>query len=86
VSAVETAIKKVKGLSESQAKELLGWLAAHKLRSPLKKRPTQPRRKRKRYPTTPEILAWHASIRRTTDWEPPRMSDEMVPGVSGFFS
>lgn len=75
MSAVELAVKKVKKLSASEARELLGWLAARKSGS---SRPgaRDPRHKRPR--TMKELKAWHDSIRFTTDWEPPRMPDDLV--------
>jgi hypothetical protein len=79
MSAVELAVKKVKKLSASQARELLGWLdkrqakgkAAKPRRQPWWRRGTASQRKAR-------LKAWHDSVRGTTDWEIPRMPDEMV--------
>ncbi|HWN97559.1 MAG TPA: hypothetical protein VNT99_21200 [Methylomirabilota bacterium] len=83
MSAVETAVKKVKGLSERRAKALLGWLSEQE---------SAPRRVRRSSPATPRkrqarrsmrsLMAWYDSIRGTTDWEPPRMPDDLVRRVS----
>jgi hypothetical protein len=79
VSAVELAVKKVKKLSDRQARELLGWLdqqqangTAHKRRTPASGRKAKARRSMKK------LLAWYDSIRLTTEWEPPRMPDDWV--------
>lgn len=78
MSAVELAVKKVKKLSAEQARELLGWLDKRhaNVKSPVRPRPTSrqsalARRKQK-------FKDWHESVRGTTDWEPPRMPDDLV--------
>jgi hypothetical protein len=79
VSAVELAVKKVKKLSVPQARELLGWLEARqtngkpakKRRKPWWRQGTARQRMRK-------LKAWQDSVRLTTDWEPPRMPDDLV--------
>jgi len=79
MSAVELAVKKVKKLSAPQARELLGWLdkrqangkAAKPRRQPWWRRGTASQRMKK-------LRAWEDSVRGTTDWEIPRMPDEMV--------
>jgi hypothetical protein len=77
MSAVELAVKKVKKLSPGQAKELLGWLDARQpnqrrqpARAALRKAAARRRMKK--------LKAWHDSIRFTTEWEIPRMPDELV--------
>jgi hypothetical protein len=83
VSAVELAIKEVKKLSPSQAQELLNWLGTHPLNgthTPPAKRTS--RRKRTNQPSMKRIKAWYDSVRFTTDWEPPRMPDDLVKRVS----
>jgi|GEM_PF-835104 len=77
MSAVEEAVAKVKKLSPRQARELLDWLETQKLSpAPAKAKRRRARRpKLKRFMTTAELKAWHDSVRLTTDWEPPRMSD-----------
>ena len=83
MSAVETAVKKVQGLSEKRARALLGWLSEQE---------STARRTRPSSTTTPgkrqarrsmrALMAWYDSIRGTTDWEPPRMPDDLVRRVS----
>jgi hypothetical protein len=78
MSAVEVAVKKVRKLSARQARELLGWLDAHQangksLTRPRPKPPQSALALRKQ-----RFKEWHDSIRGTTDWEPPRMPDDLV--------
>jgi hypothetical protein len=82
VSAVELAVRKVKKLSDRQARELLGWLnkrpangTAHKRRTPSSDRKAKVRRSMQR------LKAWHDSVRGTTNWEPPRMPDDLVKPI-----
>ena len=79
MSAVELAVRKVKKLSARQAKELLGWLGE---RQPEKTAPKQPSRAARRKAAArrrmKKLLAWHDSVRLTTDWQPPRMPDDLV--------
>lgn len=79
MSAVELAVKKVRNLSARQARELLAWLRLRQVtrRSPKQKsrntrRQTLIRRSRRK------LKAWHDSLRFTTNWEPPRMPDDLV--------
>jgi hypothetical protein len=81
MSAVELAMKKVKALSDSQARSLLGWLAKQEARPRSAKKTAPVRRKPRRRQTIKELKAWHDSIRGTTDWEPPRMPDDLVHRV-----
>jgi hypothetical protein len=82
VSAVELAVRKVKKLSDRQARELLGWLAKRQPNGTAHKRRTQAsRRTRKARHSMKKLKAWHDSIRFTTDWQPPRMPDEMVKPI-----
>ena len=81
MSTVELAVKKVQGLSETEASALLDWLAQQKPRPRAAKPLAKPRRKRKRKQTIAELNAWYDSIRGTTDWEPPRMPDDLVQRV-----
>jgi hypothetical protein len=78
MSAVELAVKKVKKLSAPQARELLDWLDKHQGNGKSSVRPRRTsgqsaltRRKQK-------FKEWHDSIRGTTDWELPRMPDDLV--------
>jgi hypothetical protein len=79
MSAVELAVKKVKKLSAPQARELLSWLAARQAngtaakprRLPWWLRGTARQRMKK-------LQAWEDSVRGTTDWEIPRMADDLV--------
>lgn len=77
MSMVELAVRKVKQLSGRQARELLSWLDARQThgiarRSQAAQRKSAARRRRK------NLMAWHDSVRGTTDWEPPRMPDDLV--------
>ncbi len=81
MSTVELAVKKVQGLSETEASALLDWLAKQKPRPRAAKPPAKPRRKPKRQQTIADLNAWYDSIRRTTDWEPSRMPDDLVQRV-----
>ncbi|GDY20893.1 hypothetical protein LBMAG56_22390 [Verrucomicrobiota bacterium] len=81
MSTVELAVKKVQGLSETEASALLDWLAQQKPRARASKPSAKPRRKPKRQQTIADLNAWYDSIRRTTDWEPPRMPDDLVQRV-----
>jgi hypothetical protein len=79
MSAVELTLKKVKKLPASQARELLGWLdkqpangtTAKRHRRPWWRQGTARQRMKK-------LKAWQDSVRLTTDWEPPRMPDDLV--------
>jgi len=77
MSAVEIAVRKVKKLSARQARELLGWLEARQP-SGLAKTPRTTRRKAAARRRMKKLLAWHDSVRGTTDWAPPRMPDDLV--------
>lgn len=79
MSTVQLAVKKVKGLSDHQAQALLDWLAKQEPRPRAVKKPATRRRKRKQ--TMADLMAWYDSIRLTTDWEPPRMPDDLVQRV-----
>jgi len=81
MSAVELAVKKVKRLSDQQARELLDWLGKQPPVPARRKARQTRRRTAKRYPTTKELLAWYDSIRLTTEWAPPRMPDDLVKPV-----
>jgi len=82
VSTVELAVKKVKKLSASQARELLGWLTARQPNgTPLKKAARRSRRKTAARRSMRKLKKWQDSIRFTTDWEPPRMPDDLVKPV-----
>lgn len=79
MSAVELAVRKVKKLSARQAQELLGWLDARQPDGTVVKQPAR----RARHKTTvsrsmKKLKAWQDSVRGTTDWEPPRMPDDLV--------
>jgi len=80
VSAVEMAIREVKRLSPKQAKKLLAWLQQLEGTPAAKTRPRH--RKRTSVRTTQRLMAWYDSIRGTTDWEIPRMPDDLVRRVS----
>ena len=76
MSAVQTAVEKVKSLSEKRAKALLGWLAKQE------SKPRPARRKPKARQSMRELMRWYDSIRGSTDWEPPRMPDDLVRRVT----
>jgi hypothetical protein len=78
MSAVELAVRKVKKLSNRQAKELLGWLAGRQPKTLLPSNSSRGRRKSAYPRSIRELKAWEDSIRLTTNWEPPRMPDELV--------
>lgn len=83
MSAVETAVKKVKSLSEKRAKALLGWLAEQESQPRRASRPASAtRRKPKGRQSMRALKRWYDSIRGTTDWEPPRMPDDLVRRVA----
>ena len=82
MSAVELALKKVKGLSEKRVEELLQWLDHQAVRPHSPPRATTGARgKTKRPQSIRKLMAWYDSIRGTTDWEPPRMPDDLVQRV-----
>ena len=81
MSTVELAVKKVQSLSETEASALLDWLAQQKPGPHAAVPPAKPRRKPKRKQTMAELKAWYDSIRGTTDWEPPRMPDDLMQRV-----
>ena len=79
MSTVELAVRKVKKLSARQARELLGWLDKRQPNGTSLKQPSHTsRRKLKTRRSTRKLMAWYDSIRGTTDWEPPRMPDDVV--------
>ena len=82
MSTVELAVRKVKKMSARQARELLGWLAKHQPNGAALKQPSHsPRRKRKTRGSARKLLAWYDSIRGTTDWQPPRMPDDVAKPI-----
>jgi hypothetical protein len=82
MSTVELAVRKVKQLSDRQARELLCWLDARQANETSHKKPSHtPRRKPIARRSTRKLMAWYASIRGTTDWQPPRMPDDLVKSV-----
>jgi len=79
MSAVELAVEKVKKLSASQARELLGWLDARQANGTAAKGRSRPWwRKGTPRERMKQLRAWQDSVRLTTDWEPPRMPDDLV--------
>ena len=83
MSTVQLAVKKVKSLSDTQAEALLDWLAQQETarRAPAPKRAAS-RRKSRRRQTMRDLMAWYDTIRGTTDWEPPRMPNDLVQRVT----
>ncbi len=79
MSTVELAVKKVKKLSARQARELLGWLDKQHTNGKAAKRRSKPWwRKGTARQRMKKLKAWEDSVRLTTDWEIPRMPDELV--------
>lgn len=79
MSAVELAVRKVKKLSDRQARELLGWLDAVRANgTALQRRPRTKRRTTTAHQRLMKLKAWEDSVRGTTDWEPPRMPGDLV--------
>ena len=79
MSTVELAVKKVKKLSAREARELLGWLDKQQANGTAAKRRAKPWwRKGTPRQRMKKLKAWADSIRGTTDWEPPRMPDDLV--------
>jgi hypothetical protein len=78
MSAVELAVKKVKKLSAPQARELLGWLEKRQGNGKSSTRPRRSARQSTLARRKQKFKEWHDSVRGTTDWEPPRMPDDMV--------
>src|SRR5438445_5079190 len=82
VSTVELAVRKVKKLSARQARELLGWLSARQPSATHLKEPSRTsRRKVTARRSMQKLKAWQDSVRFTTDWQPPRMPDDLVKSV-----
>jgi hypothetical protein len=82
MSTVELAVRKVKKLSVGQARELLGWLTARQPSGAALKPPTRAsRRKTTARRSMQKLKAWQDSVRGTTDWQPPRMPDDLVKPV-----
>jgi len=82
MSTVDLAVKKVKKLSAPQARELLAWLSALEANGTSSKHPSRPgRRKTATQRSMAKLKAWQDSVRGTTDWQPPKMPDDLVtPG------
>ena len=79
MSTVELAVQKVKKLSAGEARDLLGWLEQHTNGGNASRRRIRawwrkgtPRQRLK------NLKAWEDSVRLTTDWEPPKMPDDLV--------
>ena len=79
MSTVELAVRKVKKLSGRQARELLGWLDQRQSNGTTLKHPSRTSdRKAKARRAMQKLKTWQDSVRGTTDWEPPRMPDDLV--------
>jgi hypothetical protein len=82
MSTVELAVSKVKKLSARQARELLGWLTARQPNGTSLKQPARTsRRKTTARRSMQKLRAWQDSVRGTTDWQPPRMPDDLVKPI-----
>ncbi len=82
MSTVELAVRKVKKLSAHEARELLGWLTARQPNGISLKTPSRTsRRKTTVRRSMQKLKAWQDSVRFTTDWQPPRMPDDLVKPV-----
>jgi len=78
MSTVELALKKVKKLSSGQARELLSWLDARQANGTALTKPLRTKQQKTASRRRKEFKAWQDSVRLTTDWEPPRMPDDLV--------
>jgi hypothetical protein len=79
MTTIELAVRKVKKLSASQARELLGWLTTRQSNGTAVEQPSRPaRRKTTARRSMQKLKAWQDSVRFTTDWQPPRMPDDLV--------
>ena len=79
MSAIELAVSKVRKMSAQEARELLAWLAARPSHgATVKPISRTTRRKTTARERMNKLKAWHDSVRLTTDWEPPRMPDDLV--------
>jgi hypothetical protein len=79
MSAVELAVSKVKGMSARQASALLEWLNSQQPnRTTLEPRPRISHRKTTALQRLKKLKEWESSVRGTTDWEPPRMPNDLV--------
>ena len=81
MSAVEIAVKKVKNLSARQARELLGWLDERQANGKPSIRPRHRSRQSALARRKRNFKEWHDSVRGNTDWEPPRMPDDLVKAI-----
>lgn len=82
MSAVEHAVKEVRKLSNRQARELLGWLAERQPNGTSRKQPSRTaRRKASARRALQKLKTWEDSVRGTTDWEPPRMPDDVAEPI-----
>ena len=82
MSTVELVVRKVRKLSNGQARELLGWLAERQPNGTSHKQPSRTtRHKASVRRSMQKLKAWHDSVRGTTDWEPPRMPDDLAKPV-----
>jgi len=80
MSTIELAVRKVKKLSAREAKELLGWLTARQPNGTAQQS-RESRRKTTARRSMKKLKAWQDSVRFTTDWQPPRMPDDLVKSV-----
>jgi hypothetical protein len=79
MSAVELVVQKVKKLSAREARELLDWLRAREARAASARQPSRiAGRKNRTHRSMQRLKAWQDSIRFSTDWQPPRMPDDVV--------
>jgi hypothetical protein len=78
MSTVEIAIKKVRKLSPRQARALLGWLDKHQAggnsSTGSRRAPRQLGLARRKQ----AFKEWQESVRGKTNWEPPRMPNDLV--------
>jgi hypothetical protein len=77
MSVVQIAVDEVRNLSETDAQALLEWLAARRQKPRARKYVPRPRPKSRKQRMS-ELMAWYDSIRRTTNWDPPRMPNDLV--------
>lgn len=82
MSTVELVVRKVRKLSNRQARELLGWLEERQPNGTSHKQPPRTaRHKASVRRSMQKLKAWEDSVRGTTDWEPPRMPDDVADPI-----
>ena len=81
MTAIDTAIEKVKELSPGGVRELLVWLDMRDAVGQGSRRKTR-KPAAKRIKSKEALKKWQNSIRFTTNWEPPRMPDDVIKRIT----